>query len=819
MAALWLDLRYALRMMVKAPGLTALLVITLALGVGATTTIFSVVHAVILRPLPYEQPDRLVRIYTEFTGKFTLKQLGVSVTELDELRTACRSCASVAGWRDASASLAGGDRPVHVDIAYATPELLPMLGVHPLLGRWFDARDDRPGDPEVIVLGYGVWQRAFAADPQIIGRTLHLDTMPVTVIGVMPKGFEFLDRREAWVPGGFRPSEALRGAHQLHAVVRLAPGAELAALQAELAALITQWAAKKVPNHHAIGPEHPMVAVAFQADLVGSLSTMLWMLQGAVLFVLSIAIVNIANLLLARSEARTREVAVRHALGASRRRLFRQFATESLVLGICGGTLGILVAVWALDAVTALIPASAPRASEIALDGAAVGFAVICSIAAALVFGVAPILHARRIDLHGALKDSSSRVTGSRLRRRVRSALVIAEIALAVVLVTGCAVMVRSFLRLQHVELGFRPERLLTFGIELPDRAYPDAQGDVFWRRHAERMRALPGVTGVALIDGMMPLRPAGIADVWLLGRTRTPDGPEWVVDYMEVVGDRSLTMLGARIVRGRDIERRDDAGAPRVVAINEAFAARFFPHEDPIGQQLGLIFDPSKPATIIGVVADIKQAGVDRPAGTEVFIPGAQYASLFDPPRSKRSLYTLLRSDGDPADLVPAVQRAVAEIDPALPVFDLRTMDDVLWEAVARPRFLTWLLTSFAALALVLAAVGVYGVMAQSVAQRTHEIGLRVALGAQPRQVRAMVLRQASKLVAAGIALGLATALALERLLADPLHRMYRDDLPGQPVLLGAVVLAVSAMAMLATWIPARRATQVEPTVALRSE
>jgi len=824
MSSLWLDVRYALRMMLKSPGLTAVLIVTLALGIGASTTIFSVVNSIVLRSLPYEQPGRLARIYTEFNGKLSLKRFWMSAPEFDDLSKACRSCASVGAWTRGSASLAGGDRPTRVDAAYVTHQLLPLIGVRPLLGRWFDAKEDRPGDPEVVILGYDVWQRAFAGDPSIIGRKIHLDAMPVTVIGVMPRGFDFLDREEAWVPACIDFATANRGGHFLNVVARLAPGASLAALQSELVALEKEWGTKRGPRTHAITTDdHPMVAFDFQADLVGSLSTTLWLLQGAVLFVLLISIVNVANLLLARSETRTREVAVRHALGASRRRLMRQFVTESLILGLLGGALGVLVAVWAVDGVTALVPRSAPRAAEITLDSAAVAFAVVCSIGAALLFGIAPIVHARRTDLHGALKDGSSRMTGTKARLRARRALVITEIALAVVLVIGCTVMVRSFVRLQHVELGFNPDRVLTFGIELPPKKYPEAQGDVFWRRHLERMRALPGVTGVAMLGGMLPARPLNANDIEFVGKTRGPDQPPWNVDYWQVVADDTLEALGARIVKGRGITRADVADAPRVVVINEAFAAKFYPGEDPIGKQVILdeTRDPkfTKTQTIVGVVADIKQSGIDQPAGTEVFIPVWQYSSLEERPESRATMYTLVRTTGDPADLIPSVQRAVAELDPTLPLFQTRTMEDVMWEAIARPRFLTFLLTAFAALALLLAAVGIYGVMSHTVAQRTHEIGLRVALGAQPSQVRSMVLRQAGGLVVIGIAIGLGAAVALEQVLTGSLHGLFYGAQLAQPLLLGAVAIAVAATALLATWVPARRATKVEPTVALRSE
>jgi predicted permease len=831
MGSLWLDVRYALRMMLKTPALTAVLAITLSLGIGASTTIFSVVNSVVLQPLPYEQPEQLVRVYTEFLGKLKLERFWVSPPEYDDLRTACRSCASVAAWRYGNASLAGGDRPVRVRAAYATHTLLPLLGVRPLYGRWYDESEDQKGDPSVIVLGHDVWKRAFGGDPSIVGRQIHLDAIPVTVIGIMPPGFDFLDRQEVWIPLNFDWSTNRRGSHIFNVIARLQPGTTITALREEIGALSKGWAEKRGPRDHSITPydpsepSHPMIVRPFQADLVGGLSTTLWLLQGAVLLVLLISIVNVANLLLARSETRTREVAVRHALGASRRRLMRQFVTESLLLGILGGGLGIIVAVWAVDGVTALIPRSAPRASEISLDGAAVVFAVACSIFAALLFGIAPILHARRTDLYGALKDGSPRMTGSKARLRARRALVIAELALAVVLVIGCSVMVRSFLKLQQVELGFRPDHLLTFELALPKKTYPGATGDVFWHRLGDRLRALPGVTGVTMLDGMPPQRPINANDINFPDRTPPSRGSDvvWNVDYWQIVGDDFVETLGMRVVKGRGLARSDGADAPPVVVINEAFARKFFPDVDPIGQRLEVYQQPptAKPIyqTVVGVVADMKQAGIDRPSGTEVYLPMWQTTMLSNPPDAQESAWIAVRTEGDPAALGPVVSRAVAELDPTLPVSKLRSMDDVLWEAVARPRFLTFLLVSFAGLALLLAAVGIYGVMAHTVAQRTHEIGLRIALGAQPAQVRAMVLRQAGALVAIGIAVGLGAAVGLQLVLDASLTDLFYGERLSQPALLAGVAIAVALTALLATWIPARRATRIEPMVALRTE
>jgi putative ABC transport system permease protein len=823
MSSLWLDVRYALRMMGKTPGLTAVLIITLALGIGATTTIFSVVHSVVLRPLPYQEPDRLVRVYGEITGKHGLPRLGLAVPNYHDLERGCHSCAAIAGWMSWSVSLAGGDRPVRVEATYATRSLQALLGVRPALGRWFDEAEDRPGDPQVVVLGFDLWQRVFGGDPSILGRQLHLDARPVTVVGVMPPGFRFPERQELFVPARFDYAKEDSGSFNVNVVIRLAPGASIAALDAELAAFAKDWTAwlSQLAAKYGLPPMALSAhALAFHADLVGSLSTTLWLLQGAVLFVLLISIVNVANLLLARSETRTREVAVRHALGASRRRLLRQFVTESLILGLGGGGLGILVAMWAIDGVTALIPKAAPRAAEIALDGPAVAFAVACSVGAALVFGLAPILHARGTDLHGALKDGSSRMTGNKARLRVRRALVIGEIALAVVLVVGCTVMVRSFLALQQVSLGFAPDHLLTFGVELPRKTYPYPADAAFWRRLDERMRALPGVRGATLLAELPPSNHKDINAFTLPGRTPTDaDEPDWVTDFFQIEGDDAIETLGARIVRGRALTRADTETTPQVALVNEAFAARFFRGRDPIGQRVQLLANEGRPFTVVGVVGDIKQNGLDQPAGTELVVPLRQFPLARTPPVAPDAMYAVLRTTGDPAELIPVVHRAIAELDPELPVFELRTMDSVLWEAVARPRFLMFLLTAFAGIALLLAAVGIYGVMAHTVAQRTHEIGLRVALGARPAQVRAMVIRQAATLVAAGVGVGLGAAVALSAVLGASLSGMFYGEQLAQPVLLAGVAIAVAATALLATWIPVRRATQVQPTVALRSE
>jgi putative ABC transport system permease protein len=810
--------------MAKGPGYTAVLVITLALGIGASTTIFSVVNSVLLEPLPYKDPDRLVRVYTEFLGRMNLKKFWVSPPEFNELNRDCRSCEAVGAVQRGTASLAGGDRPVRVPAGYATHELLPMLGVPPLLGRFFDASEDVPGDPTVVMLGHDVWKRSFGGDPEIVGRKIMLNAMPVTVVGVMPAGFDYPGGVDAWVPKRIAPNADNWGSHGLEVTARLKPGVSVEALRAEITSLSVGWSAGKDPdNDHTFDNEHHLMTVApLQEEVVGSLATTLWLLQGAVLFVLLIAIANVTNLLLARAEARSREVAVRHALGATRARLIRQFVTESLLLGLIGGGLGVLVAVWALDATISLIPKSAPRVHEIAMDQTALLFALVLTIASSLVFGLAPILHTRRADVAGALKDGGPRTSGSATRLRVRRFLVIAEIALAVVLVIGCGMMVKSFVRLQQVDVGFKPDHLLTFEVELPRKAYPEAtQVNEFWRRAIERLRALPGVESAALISGLPPNRPRIANDLGLPGRTRAEGDDPWNTDHWQVISDGAIETMGMKLLAGRTITADDVAQTPKVVLVNETFAKKFFPGEDPIGQlvQFAPWLDGNAPTqTVVGLIADYKQNGVDKPVTSEMFIPLFQGPGI-DADLLERSMIVVIRTSGPPDDMLPSAQRVIQSLDPSLPVAEVKTMDDVLWEAVARPRFLTFLLGAFAVLALVLAAIGIYGVMAYTVAQRTHEIGIRVALGARPAQVRAMVLRQAAGLVGIGVTIGLAGAFVLEQLLHEKLAGAVYGERLRDPLTFLAVGVVVVFAAMLATWLPARRATRVEPTVALRAE
>ena len=545
--------------------------------------------------------------------------------------------------------------------------------------------------------------------------------------------------------------------------------------------------------------------------------------------ILLIACANIANLLLARSAARRREIAIRVSVGASRWRVTRQLLTESVLLSSIAGALGAAVAWWGARALTLLLAnGRANFTLHAGLNWHVLAVTMLLSIVTGLLFGIAPIMHARKTDVHSSLKDGSNRMTGSRARLRARRALVIAEIVLAVVLVIGCVVMVRSFMKLQRVDLGYDPKNLLTFGIELPEKTYPDMAPDVFWKRAHEGIQQVAGVKGVALVDGLWPERQLVANSFSIPGRmTKEGDRP-LNTDHWQLITPGGIELLGAKLIKGRSLLPSDTYEAPAVMVVNDSFAKAFFPGEDPIGKHVrinGWGPDKDNPAPeqeIVGVVADIKTKGIEAPAGTEVFIPLYQYPKLTwrrPTPRSNGIMFFTVRTIGNPRAVLPGVQAKLAEIDPTLPMFQVRTMDDVMWEAVARPRFLAVILSAFAALALLLAAVGIYGVMAHTVSQRTHEIGLRVALGAQPKQVALMVLKQAGMLVVVGVAVGIGVSIALEVAFGKPLHALFYGQSLAEPLLLVTVAVGVTLAAILATWIPVRRATRVQPTVALRSE
>jgi putative ABC transport system permease protein len=817
MAGLLQDLRFGLRMLWKNPTFTLVAVLTLGLGIGANTVIFSVVNAVVVRPLPYPQPERLVRLYTEFPT-MKLEKFWISPPEYFDLVRESRSYASIGAWGSGAAALGGGERPERVPAASATHGFLPTVGVAPALGRWFGPDEDLPGDPKVVVLSHGVWQRSFGGDRNIIGRGITVEGMPVKVVGVMPAGFDFPQGAELWVPSGEDPANNRRGNHRLLVVARLRPEVTVEQARAELAVLMGRWS-KSATGHRLGPPNHSMLLYPLKGEVVGSVEWMLLLLQGAVVLVLLISCANVSNLLLARAEARSREVAIRNALGARRGRLIRQFMTESLLLGALGGALGLILAFWGVDAAVSLLPEGAPRAQEIRIDGAVLAYGLTCALVTSVLFGLAPVVHARVQNLHGALKEGQ-RTTGAPVRQRFRRALVVGETALAVVLVIGCGLMIRSFVALSRVDLGFRADHLLTFQLRLPPKLYPDDRGAIqFLERSLERLRALPGVSGASLMTGLPPSRPLDANDLFIVGETppQPNQGPPWNVDFWQTVGPGYFDTMGIKLLEGRLFDARDTNEAPGVVLVNETMARRFWPGRSAVGRQVRA--EGNREATlqtIVGVVADVKQQGVEAPTGTELYFPMEQTPQLGFAPRYPT---VVLRTVGEPLALASAVRATMAALDPQLPVARLRTMEQIMYEAVAKPRFLTMLLGVFGGLALLLAAVGIYGVMSYTVARRTHEIGIRMALGAEGSNVRRLVLRQGLLLALAGTGLGLIVALLVNRIMGKVLSGLLYDTRAVDPSTFAVVPAVVVLVAALACWIPALRATHIDPMLALRSE
>jgi putative ABC transport system permease protein len=810
------DLRMAARGLWRAPGLSVVVVLTLAVAIGANTAIFTVVNGVLLRPLPYPQPDALVRIHTAFHS-IEQQRYPLSTSELVELRRDARSFASTAGWIVGTATFGEIDRPARVAAAYATPELLETLGVRPARGRFYRADEARPReDPRVVVIGHDLWQRAFGADRRIVGRAVNVDGISMTVIGVMPPGFTFPDDDvEAWLPYGVDTSDALaRGNHFVNVVGRLAPGVSLDAARAELAALTTAWGRLDSPTWHAVDPaEHPMIVNPLREELVGAAKAPLWLLQAAVLFVLLIACANVSNLFLGRAEARAREIAVRVALGAGRGRLVRLFLAEAALLAAAATALGLFLAVWGVELAAALSPAGAPRVGELGLDGRVLAFAMGCAIVATVIPALAPLWHTRGVDLGAGLKEGAR---GSAGRSRLRRAIVAVEVAVAIVLAIGCGLTLQSFARLSRVDVGFRPEGLLTFELEVPAARYRDAPAALaFWERLQRELAAVPGVERVTLANGLPPAHRLATSVVWFDGAAPWNQKGAPVVDYWSVVGDDYFETLGLRLVAGRALRRGDHAA----VVVNETLARSFFPGKDPVGQTINL--SPWREGvplqTIVGVVADVKQQGLARPSGIEAYVPMTFVPRLW---RDNAPLTMTVALRGErPAALAGAVETAVRALDPALPLSKVRTMDAILWEAVARPRFVTVLLTIFGALALGLAVLGVYGVVSIAVTQRTRELGIRMALGARSGGIQRLVLRQGMLPVLVGIAGGLVATFGLNLALARVLGGVLYETRPLDPTTFALVSALVAVVAASACLVPARRATRVDPMVALRSE
>lgn len=808
------DLLYAVRHLWKNPGYALVTVLTLALGIGANTAIFSVVNGVVLRPLPYPDPERLVFITSQFPA-LGFEQFWVSAPEFIEFRERNQSFDDVGAYRSGAVNLGTQDQPRRVVSAVITSELMPVLGVAPLRGRQFSRADTLPGAEDVAALSSEIWRTAFGGDESVLGRVIPIDGVPTRVVGIMPPGYDVHDQRiQVWLPLTLDPaSPGNRGGHFLYLVGRLKRGTTLPQARADVETMLQKWRTLN-PGVHAPEPkQHRIRLDTLQDDLIGGIKTALWVLQGAVGFVLLIACANLANLLLARAESRQREFAIRSALGAGWWRLLRQFLTEGVVLSLMGGAVGAVVGIATLRAVLAANPDSIPRSGEIALDPMVLLFTVVISIATGLLFGMAPLLHLRQRVVVMSLKEAGQRTTAGSARARVRSGLVVAEVALAVVLVIGAGLLIRSFWNLMSVQAGFNRNQLVTFGVVLPAASYRTPQSSVdFFTRLTRELSAETGVQSVAAMSGLPPVRLVDANDTDFEGYTAPPEGPFENVDYYQTVTVDYLKTMGIPVLEGRDFSAADVTGAP-VLLVNETLAKMFYKNQSPIGKRVRP-GGPQRPwFTIVGVVRDVKQGGVNAKTGSELYFLGEQGPSAMQ--SARRNMNVVIRTALPPESLAPQIRRIVQAMDPTLPIVNLRSMTDVFDESLSRPRFLAQLLGVFAGLALLLAAIGTYGILSYSVTERRREIGIHMALGATRGNVLGMVLGQGMRLTIAGLVAGLAAAFVLTRLLQSQLFNVK----PSDPMTIASVAAVIAAVALAACYIPASRATRVDPIVVLRDQ
>ena len=806
MGTLWQDARYGARMLAKRKGFTLVAVSALALGIGANTAIFSVVNAVLLRPLPFAESDRLTKVYVTDPRR-NIAKYPTSYLNFSDWRAQNGSFEALAAHASTGASVRVGEAPESVEGVYVSADLFRVLKASPALGRTFLPAEESPGS-RVVVVSHEMWRKRFHSDPGIVNRQVLFDGEPTTVVGVMPAGFRFpveVVGPEYWQPLNPQSEANLeRGQNYLSVVGRLKPGVTLAQAQGEMATI----AARLEQQHAEKNAGRGISLVALHEDIVGGVRPALFLLLGAVGFVLLIACANVANLTLARAASRSREIAVRSALGASRWRVARQLLTESLLLSLAGGGLGLLLAVWGVEALAAAIPADIPRAPEVGIDPAVLAFTLGVSVLTGVVFGLAPALRASKSDFNEALKEGSRGSTEGFRGNRLRGLLVVSEVALSLVLLVGAGLLIRSFFELRAVRPGFEPQNLLTAGIGLPPNKYKDeASQAAFFKQVLERVAQLPGVKSVG---GVEPLPMSGnnwATTVTLDGVPPPPPGQRQRTQT-RVVSPGYHRAMGIPLVRGRLLTEQDTAQSPKVVVVSESFARQVFPGEEAVGRRVTPTLAPDFTAEIVGVVGDVKHRALDETPAPEL------YASYQQAPQPFLAL--VVRAEpAVTAGLTNSIREAVLQVDANQPLYNVKTMEELLSDSVASRRFNMTLLAVFAAIALALASVGVFGVLSYSVTRRTHEIGIRVALGARRGDVLRLVVGQGMALVGAGIALGLASALALTRLIAGLLYGVSASD----PVIYAGVALLLAAVALLACYLPARRATKVDPMVALRYE
>jgi len=804
---IWNDARHAFRVLAKSPGFTLIAVLTLALGIGANAAIFSVVNGVLLQGLPYPHADRLV-----FLSEHTMQvpDMSISYPNLQDWERQNTVFDPLGALQPTGFVLTGNGQPEQLKGMNASAGFLPALGVRPILGRLFGKADDQPGAARVALLSYALWQRSFGGDPAVVGRSLDLDGQSYAVIGILPASFRFVVSADIYAPLGLKADQMQRrGSHPgIYAIARLKDGVTIEQARTQMKAIMARLAQQYPATNAGDTAVVTTLREAYYSQL-GGLPTALWVLLAAVGFVLLIACANVANLLLARGAGRERELAVRVALGAGRARLARQMLTESLLLALVGGTAGLVLGAVGTNALAAMIPSQLRAVVDISLDWRVLLFLFAITVFTGVIFGIAPAWHASRTDVNESLKEGGRSATAGAGRERYRKLLVVSEFALGLVLVVASALMIRSFYRLLEVNPGFRVDNVLTSQVNLPEKKYAKPeQINNFYRDVLSRIQALPGVEAAGAITPL-PLSGNGWqTDFYVEGTPVPKPGDEPNSDY-HMVTPGYFAVMGPRLLRGRLFTDADNQDAPSVVIVSRSFAQRYWPGRNPVGKRIKLGGADSKQpwTTVAGEVADTKQYGLDTKTKTEFYEPAAQHSNTF--------MTLVVRSRGDASALTSSVRDAVAAVDSQQPVFNVRTMQSYLAQSVSDRRMAATLLGLFAGLGLVLAAVGIYGVIAYTVSLRTHEIGIRMALGASRSEVLRMVLGAGARLALIGVGVGVVLGLGLMRLASSLLYGVTASD----PAIYALAALVLGGVALLACYVPARRAMNVDPSTALRYE
>lgn len=812
---LFQDLRYSARLLLKQRGFTLIAILTLALGIGANTAIFSVVNATLLRPLPYKNPDQIVMVWGTNPGGFGWRgKTGFSAPSFLDYQQQNHVFERMATFNPTDFTLVGTDSSERIRSGMVTAEFFNVLAVQPILGRTFVPEDCQTGRDHVVVLNYSLWQRRFESNPNIIGQTIQLDATSYVVIGVMPQGFDFsipdyFESRGLWVPVVLPQdnSDSERGHKYLSVIARLRPGVVLPGAEQDML-VITERLAMEYPG--TMG-KFGVKLTPLHEQVVGEIRLVLWLLFGAVGFVLLIACANVANLQLARASTRQREIAIRLALGASRGRLLRQLLTESVLLSLIGGALGVLLALWGVR-LSGVDPARILHGSIATVDLTVLAYALVLSLVTGILSGLAPALQSTPARHSESLKEGGRNSAGNEGGLRLRKLLTVSEVALSMVLLVGAGLLIRSFIGLLQVNPGFESKNILTTRVYLPKYSYPDATKQIaFYTQAMERIKGLPGVIAAGATDELPPTMGSHTSSFSIDGHANIDDSDQSLAVEHRLVSADYFRVMGIPLISGRAFSDTDGSAIP-VALINQSFARRFFANENAIGQHLR--FDTASPwITIVGIVGDVRGFGLDKDAKSEIYLDYQQQS--FFPSNTLPRMHLVMRTTGDPNAVAAATLESIREIDKALPSPQARTMETVLAASIAERRSNMLLLGVFAVVALILTGVGIYGVISYSVTQRTQEIGIRMALGAQSRDVLQLVIRQGMTLALIGVCIGLAGAIALTRVLATMLFGVGAKD----PLTFVAVAVLLSIVAFVACYIPARRATKVDPLIALRCE